>query len=198
MKQLLFVLTFAASLCLPVFAQGAAIPAASGPGDSASAAPEYIIGPEDVLSINVWREAELTQTVIVRPDGKIGLPLLNDVQASGLTTSQLRESITNGIREFVATPIVTVVVSEIRSQVVYVMGSVGKPGTFLLGSPTSIIELLAKAGGPTEFAKPEETQIIRKEGAATKRIKFNLKTFIDGRDYQQNIQLRPGDIVIVP
>jgi polysaccharide biosynthesis/export protein len=159
---------------------------------------EYVIGPEDVLAINVWKEAELTSRVIVRPDGKIGMPLLNEIQASGLTPRQLQETITEGLKKYVSGPSVSVIVTEIRSPVVYISGSVGKAGVYVLGAPTTVMELLIRAGGLTEFAKSEEIQVLRPEGATTRRFRFNFKSFSEGRDFQQNIQLRRGDMILVP
>ncbi|HYR88025.1 MAG TPA: polysaccharide biosynthesis/export family protein [Terriglobia bacterium] len=162
------------------------------------AAEDYIIGPEDVLSIFVWHEAELTNKVTVRPDGKIGIPLLNDIQANGLTTKQLQENITEGLKRFVTGPQVSVVVQEIHSQVIYITGSVIKPGVLPLGGPMTVMEALIRAGGIAEFAKSEEIQILRKAGSNTRRFRFNYKTFAEGKDYQQNVRLLNGDMVIVP
>ena len=160
---------------------------------------EFIIGPEDVLSIFVWHEPELTNKVTVRPDGKIGIPLLNDVQASGLTPKQLQENIAEGLKKFVTGPQVSVVVQEIRSQNVYVTGAVTKPGAYALGGPLTVMELLIRAGGLQEFAKSEDIQILRKDGDnKPHRLRFNYKTFAEGKDYQQNVLLRNGDMVMVP
>jgi polysaccharide biosynthesis/export protein len=159
---------------------------------------DFTIGPEDVLGINVWREPDLTVSATVRPDGKIGIPLLNDVQAAGLTTQQLQEHITQGLSRFVADPHVSVLVLQIHSQIVYVMGSVGKPGVYALGSPLTVLELLVKAGGLAEFAKAKDIQIVRKDGAKTSRFFFNYKSFVEGKDSRQNISLKTGDVVIVP
>lgn len=162
-------------------------------------AEEYVIGPEDVLAINVWKEPELTSRVIVRPDGKIGMALLNEIQAGGLTPRQLQESISDGLKKYMSTPpSVSVIVNEIRSPVVYISGNVGKAGVYILGSPTTIMEMLIRAGGLSEFAKSEEVQILRPEGNSTRRFRFNFKTFSEGRDFQQNIPLRRGDIILVP
>jgi len=159
---------------------------------------EYTIGPEDVLQINVWMEPEITSRVTVRPDGKIGIPLLNEIQASGLTPRQLQEKITDGLKKFVSELSVSVIVVEIKSNVVYITGAVGKPGPYVLGAPTTVMQLLIRAGGLTEFAKTEEIQIVRNEQNATRRLPFRYKQFIEGKDYQQNIQLRRGDMIIVP
>jgi len=159
---------------------------------------EFIIGPEDVLSIFVWHENELTNKVTVRPDGKIGIPLLNDVQASGLTPRQLQENITEGLKKFIAGPQVSVVVQEIRSQVVYITGAITRPGVYALGGPMTVMELLVRAGGIAEFAKSEDIQILRKDADKPHRFRFNYKTYSEGKDYQQNIQLQNGDMVMVP
>ena len=166
--------------------------------DAEQGSEDYIIGPEDVLSIFVWHEPELTNKVTVRPDGKIGIPLLSDVQASGLTTKQLQENITEGLKKFVTGPQVSVVVQEIHSQFVYVTGSVIKPGVLALGGPMTVMEALIRLGGIAEFAKAEDIQILRKTGDKPRRFRFNYKTFAEGKDYQQNMRLRNGDMVIVP
>ena len=196
MRQLLTLLVVVGTVCMPAFAQnGSRLTTPAAP-----AVPEYIIGPEDVLEINVWHEADLTRRATVRPDGKIGLPLLNEIQAAGLTPKQLQESISEGIKKFISSgPSVAVIVSEIKSHVAYVTGAVGKPGPYVLGSPVTIVELLIRAGGLAEFAKAEEIQILRKEGNnETRRLRFNYKHFMEGRDYQQNIPIRTGDIIFVP
>ena len=159
---------------------------------------DFTIGPEDVLSITVWHEPDLTNRVTVRPDGKIGIPLLNDVQASGLTPKQLQEQITEGLKKFVSGPQVSVVVQEIHSQIVYVTGAVARPGVYPLGRPMTVMELLVRSGGLTEFAKAEEIQILRKEAGKLRRFRFNYKQFAEGKNYQQDTQLRSGDMIIVP
>ena len=126
------------------------------------------------------------------------MPLLGDVQASGLTPRQLQERVAEALKKYVSGPTVSVIVTAIHSNVVYVTGSVGKAGVYVLGAPTTIVELLIRAGGFSEFAKSEDIQILRKEGNSIRRYRFNFKQFIEGKDYQQNILLRRGDIVIVP
>jgi polysaccharide biosynthesis/export protein len=165
---------------------------------TAEALAEYIIGPEDVLQVNVWREPELAARVAVRPDGKIDLPLVNDIQASGLTTRQLREAITAGVRRFVPDPTVTVMVVELRSQTVSIVGAVARPGIYALGGPTPLMELVAKAGGFQDFAKVNRIQIVRQVVDRAFRFFFNYKNYLAGRDFAQNIVLQNGDVVIVP
>ena len=165
---------------------------------NAEALAEYIIGPEDVLQVNVWREPELAARVAVRPDGKIDLPLVNDIQASGLTTRQLREAIAAGVKRFVPDPEVTVMVVELRSQTVSIVGSVARPGMYALGGPTPLMELVAKAGGFQDFAKVNKIQIIRQVGDRAFRYFFNYKDYLAGRNFAQNLVLQNGDVVIVP
>jgi polysaccharide biosynthesis/export protein len=160
---------------------------------------DYIIGTEDVLSINVWREAELSvKELVVRPDGKISLPLVNDIQASGLTPKQLQEQIAAKLKEFVEAPNVNVSVIKVFSRSVTVVGQVGKPGPYSLGSPTTVLNIIARAGGLTEFAKSKNIIILRNENGKMLKFPFNYKNIINGKDLQQNILLKSGDTVMVP
>jgi polysaccharide export outer membrane protein len=160
---------------------------------------DFIIGLEDTLSVNVWKEPELSvKDVLVRPDGKISLPLVGDIMASGLTPKQLQDRISERMREFVAAPSVTVVVLKIASQSVSIVGQVAKPGIYYLGSPLTVLELLARAGGFREEAKTKKIAIVRKEGGQTKYFSFNYKEVSSGQKLNQNIVLRNGDVVIVP
>jgi len=168
-------------------------PAATNP----TVTEDFVIGPEDVLSIAVWREPDLATKAVVRPDGKIGVTLLGDVQASGLTTGQLKENIAKGLTRYVAEPEVSVVVAEIHSQTVHLIGAVGRPGAYSLGGPLTIMELLARAGGIAEGAKSEDIAIVRTVGKTTQRIPFNYKAFIEGRDLMHNILLKNGDVIVV-
>jgi polysaccharide export outer membrane protein len=160
---------------------------------------EYVIGMEDVLSVNVWREPDLTlNEVVVRPDGKISLPLVNDIQADGLSTQQLQDRITEKLREFVSSPTVTVTVIRAVSQSVSIVGQVNRPGTYSLGSPITVLELLARAGGLAEFAKQKDIRIIRVENSKTLQFPFNYKDIMKGKNLRQNIVLKKGDVVLVP
>lgn len=178
-------------------AQGAAVTRA--PAQAAPAATEdFIIGPEDVLEIKVWREPDLTTKAVVRPDGKIGMTLLGDVHASGLTTTQLKQAVTARLARLIEEPEVSVVVVEIRSKTVHLIGMVGRPGAYALGGPLTVVELLARAGGLAETAKSEEIAIVRnKGGGELERIPFNYKAFIEGRNLKGNVQLKNGDVVVV-
>jgi polysaccharide export outer membrane protein len=160
---------------------------------------DYVIGLEDVLSINVWKEPELSlREVVVRPDGKISLPLISDIQVSGLTPKQLQQQISEKLKEFVASPNVTVTVIKALSQTVSVVGEVNRPGTYPLGSPITVLELLARAGGVTELARAKDIKIIRKEKGKTLQIPFNYKEILKGYNLQQNIALKNGDVLLVP
>jgi polysaccharide export outer membrane protein len=159
---------------------------------------DFVIGPEDVLMINVWREPDFTTKAVVRPDGKISIALLDDIQAGGLTTKEVAERVTKALQKYLTEPIVTVVVAEIRSQSVNVIGAVARPGTYPIGSPLTIVQLLARAGGFTESAKPREIVIVRTEAGKTRRFRFNYDTFTTGENFQQNILLHGGDVIIIP
>jgi polysaccharide biosynthesis/export protein len=160
---------------------------------------DYVIGLEDVLSINVWKEPELSvKDALVRPDGKISVPLVGDIQASGLTPMQLQEQIRGRLKEFLASPAVTVVVLRVASQSVSIVGKVSKPGIYYLGAPMTVLELLARAGGLREDAKNKAISVVREEGTRTVRLPFNYKDVSQGKNLQQNIILKNGDQVIVP
>jgi polysaccharide export outer membrane protein len=160
--------------------------------------PLYVIGPDDVLQILFWRDKELSGEFIVRPDGKISLPLLNDVHAAGLTPDQLRAHIVEGAKRFVEDPNATVVVKQINSRKVFITGAVEKPGTYALTGRMSVLHLIAMAGGLREYAKADDITILRREGARESRHAFKYKQVIGGKALHQNIELRPGDTVIVP
>lgn len=160
--------------------------------------PDYVIGPDDVLAIVFWREKEMSSDVFVRPDGKISLPLLNDIQASGLTPDQLRISVTEAAGKFVEEPAVTVVVKSINSRKVFITGQVAKPGPYALGGPTTVLQLIATAGGVAEYAKSDKIVVMRTENGKTVSYKFNYKDVTEGKKLQQNIDLKPGDTIVVP
>jgi polysaccharide export outer membrane protein len=178
----------------------AAPTAAQAPAaDQGQATPAgYLIGPDDVLGIVFWELPNHGGDVIVRPDGKITLPLLNDVQAAGLTPEQLRESIAAASAKYIRDPNVSVVVKQINSLKVYVTGQVTKPGTYPLTSPTTVLQVLALAGGVTDFAKKDKIVVMRTEGGQTRSYKFNYKDVIQGKKLEQNILLKPGDTVVIP
>jgi polysaccharide biosynthesis/export protein len=158
----------------------------------------YVIGPDDQLSVVYWREKDMSADVVVRPDGLISLPLLNDVQASGLTPEQLRNAITQGATKFVEEPTVSVVVKAINSRKVFITGQVGKPGYYPIGGPTSVLQLIAIAGGVSEYADKKKISIIRRESGKDTNFRFNYEDVIKGKNLTQNIELKPGDTVVVP
>ncbi len=160
------------------------------------AAPEsYRIGPEDTLQISVWKNDAMSRAVPVRPDGKISLPLLNDVQAAGLTALELRDVLTKKLAEYMPSPEVSVIVTDVRSFKVSVIGEVARPGRYELKSWTTVLDVLAMAGGFTQFASRSRIVILQPDGKTMKRIPFNYNK-IAGE--QENFYLRNGDIVLVP
>ena len=209
MRRFLFSIFITCVLSLPAAAQGAlnnpqpqrapAVTVTSTTGQTAAVtAPEdFVIGPEDVLQITVWREPDLGTKAVVRPDGKIGVTLLGDIQASGLTTTQLKDAVAAKLARFIEQPEVSVVIIEIHSQMVHLIGAVGRPGAYTLGGPLTIVELLARAGGIAEYTKGENIAIVRSVGKDTQRIPFNYKAYIEGKDLQRNIPLKNGDVVVV-
>lgn len=160
--------------------------------------PAYRIGPQDVLKIDVWREDQLTRTVPVRPDGKITLPLLNDVQAVGLTPIQLAGVISDGLKKYINSPQVTVSVTEINSRRVYVTGEVTRPGAFALLPDMTVLQALTSAGGFTQFARIKSIYVLRMEGGQQVKHAFNYKDVINGKKAEDNIQLQAGDTIVVP
>ena len=156
---------------------------------------QYIIGPEDVLLIYVWKEESITKTVPVRIDGKISLPLVNDIQAAGLTPLQLTESLTEKLKGFVENPTVTVTVMEANSYKVYVSGEVKQPGVHRIRSEVTLVKLIIMSGGFTEWADQKKILIITKEKGAEKRISVNYKKIIEGEE--PDIVIKRGDTVIV-
>lgn len=160
--------------------------------------PTYVIGTDDVLAVVFWELPSHSAEVVVRPDGKITLPLLNDLPAAGLTPDQLRASITTAAAKYIREPAVSVIVKQINSRKVFVSGQVAKPGPYALTAPTTVLQLLALAGGPTDFAKKKKIAVMRTENGQTLRLKFNYNEVLDGKNLEQNILLKPGDTVVVP
>ena len=156
----------------------------------------YKIGPQDVLRVDVWKETEISRSVPVRPDGKISLPLLNDVQAAGLTAMELANTITEGLKKFINNPQVTVTVSEINSRRVYVTGEVTRPGAFPLLPNMTALQALTSAGGFTQFSNPKKIYVLRNENGKQVKHPFNYKSVVDGK--QDDIPLQPGDTIVVP
>ena len=194
------------ALAAPVFAQTPApqvSPATvSAPASNTAAGmnlpPDYVIGPDDVLGIVYWKDKDMTTDAHVRPDGRIALPLLNDVLAAGLTPDQLREKLTEESRKYMEDPSITVLVREINSRKAFITGEVYKPGPYPLVTPTSVVQLIALAGGLKEYANGKSIIIMRTENGKPISLKFNYKEVIAGKNLKQNIDLKPGDTVVVP
>jgi polysaccharide export outer membrane protein len=159
---------------------------------------QYVIGPEDVLYIHVWREDALSRTVPVRMDGNISLPLVNEVKAEGLTPLKLKENLTERFKEFFENPNVSVTVIEANSFKVYVSGQVKTPGVYRLRSETTLLQIIPMAGGFTDWANPKKILVIRKENGKEKHMTVNYKKIMNGDDPGSNLILKAGDTVIVP
>jgi len=173
-----------------------AAPAKTVVPDVAADSDSYIIGPEDVIHIFVWREEHFTSTVPVRMDGKITLPLVDDIQAAGLTPLRLRDELVKKYKAFVENPTISVTVIEANSFKAYVSGEVKNPGVQRIRSTVTIVELMAMAGGFTEWANKKKILILRKEKGADKRITINYNRIVEGKD--PNIIINRGDTIIVP
>lgn len=179
---------------------------AGGQADSAAAAqakaanedPSYVIGTEDVLTVNVWKETDISRSVPVRPDGKISLPLLNDVQAAGVTPQQLAASIRDGLKKFMSDPEVTVIVTAVNSRKVYILGEVSRPGAIPLLSGMTVLQALASAGSFTQFANIKGIYVLRNESGKQVKYPFNYKAVVKGQNQSQNLELKPGDTIVVP
>lgn len=165
---------------------------------SATDDPAYIIGQDDVLDISVWKEADVSRQVPVRPDGKISLPLLNDVQASGLTPMQLQAQLSEKLKKFFTDPQVTVIVTAINSRRVYMMGEINRPGAIPLVPNMTVLQAISSAGGLSQFANSSKIQILRTENGKQVPYFFNYKEVIRGVRTDQNIFLKPGDSIVVP
>jgi polysaccharide export outer membrane protein len=164
---------------------------------SADTSPDYKLVPGDKLRIEVYRDAQLSQSLQVRPDGKITLPLIGDVPAEGRTSNELREALVTSLKEYNTNPVVTVIVVETNPPVFYVMGEVNSPGTFPIKGQVSAVQALAMAGGFKDFAKTKDISILRKgSGGLQQTLKFNYKDALKGQG--DNLYLRPGDTIIVP
>lgn len=159
---------------------------------------QYVIGPEDVLYIHVWKEEALTRTIPVRMDGKISLPLIQEIKAAGITPVQLKEVLTRKLKEFIENPIVSVTVIEANSCKVYIMGQVKNPGVFRLRSETTVLQIIPMAGGFTEWANQRKILIVRKEDGREKRITVNYKKITGGGNPGSNVTLKAGDTIVVP
>jgi polysaccharide export outer membrane protein len=182
-------------------AQGSPTPAAGADASAAQAAaadPSYIIGADDVLDISVWKEPDVSRSVPVRPDGKISLPLVSDVQAAGLTPSQLAADLTTRLKKFLNDPQVTVIVTAINSRRIYIVGEVARPGAFPLLPNMTVLQALADAGGFTTFANTKKIHILRMINGKQTEFPFEYREVLEGNKTSENITLLPGDEIVVP
>lgn len=180
-----------------------AIPAAPSPTQAtapqaATQDPNYIIGPRDFLDISVWKEPDLTRSLTVRPDGKVSIPLLNDVQAAGLTPTQLATKIATDLKKFVTDPQVTVIVTQINSQRVYILGEVSRAGAYPLLPQMTVLQALSSAGGLSTFANRKKIYVLREVDGKPVKYPFNYKDVLAGKSANENIELKPGDTIVVP
>ncbi|MBZ5702639.1 MAG: polysaccharide export protein [Acidobacteriia bacterium] len=159
---------------------------------------DYKIGPQDILRVDVWKEPDITRQVTVRPDGKISLPLLNDVQAAGLTPMELAGVIRDGLKKYITDPQVTVTISDINSRRVYVTGEVQRAGAYPLLPNMTVLQALSSCGGFTQFANTKKIYILRTEDGKQVRIPVNYKDVVSGRKPEKNILLQTGDTIVVP
>lgn len=168
------------------------------PVKPATVDPGYVIGATDVITVNVWKEGELTRTLVVRPDGMISLPLLNDVKAEGMTPNQLALLLTEKLRKYVNEPQVTVIVMTINSRIIHLVGEVNRAGTFPMLPNMTVLMALSGAGGFTQFANTKKIYVLRMEDGKQKKFNFNYKEVIKGNRAHENILLKPGDTIVVP
>lgn len=160
---------------------------------------KYVIGENDLLDIDVWKEKEISRQIPVRPDGKISLPLIGEVQAAGLTPIQLQDNITQDLKSYIDNPEVTVIVDDPRSHQFNIVGQIARPGTYPLTEAMTVLDAIAEAGGFRDFAKQTKIYVLRPSpGGIRVRIPFNYKKVIKGANLQENVPLKPGDTIVVP
>ena len=160
--------------------------------------PSYIIGPMDVLEIQVWKEPDFSRQVLVRPDGKITLPLVGDIPASGMNTMGLKALLSEKLENFVSNPEVTVIVLESHSKNFYIIGKITRPGTYPLNPDMTVLQAISVAGGLAEWADKDSIRIIRRSGGKDEILPFDYDKVISGESLEQNILLKPNDTIIVP
>jgi polysaccharide biosynthesis/export protein len=158
----------------------------------------YEVQPSDVLQISVWKEPDLTQQVLVRPDGAFSFPLAGEISAVGKSVEELRRELVERLGRYIPDLVVTVSVLEIRGNKVYVIGQVNQPGEFIMNPRVDVMQALSLAGGTTAFASPSEIFVLRRDNGQQRRLPFNFDAVLRGRDLEQNVLLRTGDVVVVP
>jgi polysaccharide export outer membrane protein len=192
-----------AVLLLGVLLAGAA-GAQSAPATSSATAADkphddsFVIGNDDVLAINVWKEPDISRSIPVRSDGKISLPLVGEVQAAGLTPLKLEKDIADKLKNYISEPEVTVMVQQVNSQKFNILGQVTKPGTYVIANSPTVLDAIALAGGFRDFAKKKSIYVLRHSASGESRLPFNYKDVSQGKNMEQNIKLQPGDTIIVP
>jgi polysaccharide export outer membrane protein len=172
--------------------QGATATAAKAHDDT------FVIGNDDVLTINVWKEPDISRSIPVRSDGKISLPLVGEVQAAGLTPLKLEKDIAGKLKNYISEPEVTVIVQQVNSQKFNILGQVARPGSYALANSPTVLDAIALAGGFRDFAKKKNIYVLRQGASGESRIPFNYKDVSQGRNMSQNVKLQPGDTIIVP
>ena len=183
---------------------GAQTSSASAPASaSASSADKphddsFVIGNDDVLAINVWKEPDISRSIPVRSDGKISLPLVGEVQAAGLTPLKLEKDIAAKLKNFISEPEVTVMVQQVNSQKFNILGQVTKPGSYVIANSPTVLDAIALAGGFRDFAKKKSIYVLRHSASGESRLTFNYKEVSEGKNMAQNVKLQPGDTIIVP
>jgi len=172
-------------------------------GDAATAVEKphddsFVIGNDDVLAINVWKEPDISRSIPVRSDGKISLPLVGEVQAAGLTPLKLEKDIAERLKSYISEPEVTVIVQQVNSQKFNILGQVSRPGSYVIANSPTVLDAIALAGGFRDFAKKKSIYVLRHGAGGEVRLPFNYKEVSQGKNMAQNIKLQPGDIIIVP
>jgi len=200
-KRMVFALFLLAMAPVSLWAAGENAPAKGSVPDAAPEAvvePDYVIGPGDTLNIEVWKDPTLTRLVTVLPDGKVAYPLMGEIMAAGKTASQLQKEIDRNLARFVKDAVISVEVRQVNSMQIYVLGRVKSPGRIILTSNIDVLQAMALAGGPDQFAKLSRIRIIRREGGKTVIIPFDYDDVIAGKHLESNIMLRRGDVIVVP
>jgi len=196
LRWVMILLMTAGPLCYAQASQ-ATDPSKGGDANAPEVVPTtYKIGVGDVLHITVWEEPQLTETAVVRPDGKISMPLVTEVDVKGLTPEAAQQMLTDRLIKFVHKPRVTVTVQEIHSRMVYITGEVQRPGAYPLMDMMNVVQLVARSGGLTDFAKKKNMYVLR--GSTSARVNVNYEKVLKGQAPQQNVELMPGDTVVVP
>lgn len=196
-KQLVLLALACLLSVLPASAQAAA----PAPAANSTAKPHddtFVIGNDDVLAINVWKEPDISRSIPVRSDGRISLPLVGEVQAAGLTPAKLEKEIATRLKNYISEPEVTVMVQQVNSQKFNILGQVAKPGSYLLTNSPTVLDAIALAGGFRDFAKKKSIYVLRQSPGGESRLPFNYKDVSQGKNMTQNVRLEPGDTIIVP